>query len=1011
MDGAVSGTEIRVYPGRYLENLVWPATGGVRLVTAAEAGTVTIDGGYAGRVITMIDVPLPAVILSGLRITRGQHPGNGAGMLIDGCTVQMSQCEIFDNNAIVDQFGNLSRPGINCIQSELTMTGCHVHDHVAIGSVGSGLTIESPGKNIFIEGCLFTNNFNRASANYGGAITHRYGTLVVRHCEFINNFAQEGAALYIANPAMMSHNLITGSRSESSSGAAVYIAHPESMFLYNTVTQNENIGIECASSHVLVRGNIVTTNSGGGIKVTAGEDIFLEHNDFWMNTGLDYFGTEAGETDIAGDPLYVDGVSGGYYLSQMAAGEGIDSPCLDAGDAEALPRGFTRTDHVDDAGIADLGFHRRSDLPGPVPTWTPYIPTSTPIPMTPTPTSGTPTMTPTFQPPPPTHTENVIIVPWEMGTIQMAIDHAENGYTILVDHGVYTGPGNVDILFHHKQIKLASLHGAANTIIDCQGSASDRHRGFTFDDGSANAVLDGFTIRNGFQAFGGGVLLLSGARPRIRNCVITGCESMSYGGGIYALYSGFTLENTVIEHCSARDGGGAISFWGNDEVTPMVYKSVIRENTCGNAENAGGVDIQFDAQPVMVSCEFINNENRAVFFNASDRAYGLEIDNCLFAGNQGGVEILFGEANIANCTFTDNSLYAVRGDFGRGIVNLLRTCFWGPEDIGIEIETADYCNIPAEPYYYKCFYSDPVFLEGPRGNYYVFQNIPQTEFSPNVNTGGIPADQVVFPRPSGIDLSLTSLTTCVTDFLDKRFADVGYHYPVTDEEPSPTPDPGPERPIIEDVLGSTEDYQANSRMRFTLMVNVSDPQGYDNIDSVQLYWENLPTPWFFDSLGDGKYQGTIEFVAGTLPAHDYEMNIAAFDREGNVCETMPYMMRIEDPPTVPGPEITGRHVWFDPVMPGEDDTGVLWILAAVQHPLGPDHIDHVELLHEDVPLGLNLLDNGRNGDIQADDSFYGMMVLYNGLQIPNSIELTLGVRVVDTEGNVSTTWPIVWRTY
>ncbi len=68
---------------------------------------------------------------------------------------------------------------------------------------------------------------------------------------------------------------------------------------------------------------------------------------------------------INADPLFIRGPDGSCYLSQIAAGQGADSPCLDAGDPSiALPPGSTRTDHWPDQGVADMGFHRE-------PNWAP----------------------------------------------------------------------------------------------------------------------------------------------------------------------------------------------------------------------------------------------------------------------------------------------------------------------------------------------------------------------------------------------------------------------------------------------------------------------------------------------------------------------------------------------------------------------------------------------------------------------------------------------------------------
>ena len=60
-------------------------------------------------------------------------------------------------------------------------------------------------------------------------------------------------------------------------------------------------------------------------------------------------------------------VMGDYHLSQIAAGQGVDSPCVDAGSDTAVNVGMgiydtTRTDRVLDEGIVDMGYHYRQNV-------------------------------------------------------------------------------------------------------------------------------------------------------------------------------------------------------------------------------------------------------------------------------------------------------------------------------------------------------------------------------------------------------------------------------------------------------------------------------------------------------------------------------------------------------------------------------------------------------------------------------------------------------------------------
>jgi len=132
--------------------------------------------------------------------------------------------------------------------------------------------------------------------------------------------------------------------------------------------------------------------------------------------------------------------------------------------------------------------------------------------------------------------------PADFDNIQAAIDDSNNGDTIIVSPGIYTGDGNRDISYNGKAITVRSedpndQNIVAATIIDCNGTEEETHRGFLFNSGEeANSVLAGLTITNGYADYGGGINC-EASRPTITNCNIVGNRTglnwfSSNGGGI-----------------------------------------------------------------------------------------------------------------------------------------------------------------------------------------------------------------------------------------------------------------------------------------------------------------------------------------------------------------------------------------------------------------------------------------------------------------------------------------------
>ena len=179
----------------------------------------------------------------------------------------------------------------------------------------------------------------------------------------------------------------------------------------------------------------------------------------------------------------------------------------------------------------------------------------------------------------------IINIPEDFETIQAGIEASEDGDVVLVEPGVYVE--NID--FIGRAIIVASLiHTTDNpayiysTIID--GNGEECVVSFDTDEDSSS-VLKGFTIRNGYQLFGGGIDCQAGTSPLLLDLYITENAATHFGGGVYfAIHSVLYLRRSIVSDNRASYGGGIAS---GDAPEAFLHDVIIRNNEA--IRNGGGI--------------------------------------------------------------------------------------------------------------------------------------------------------------------------------------------------------------------------------------------------------------------------------------------------------------------------------------------------------------------------------------------------------------------------------------
>jgi parallel beta-helix repeat protein len=236
---------------------------------------------------------------------------------------------------------------------------------------------QSPGIQITGQGGILIDGFTVRGAGAAGVLLTNSPGSIVRNCT-VTGVRGDGVRVESSGGTLVFDNLIY-----TNSGAGIRVTGSSGVsIINNTVYGNTSGGIVLGnsgspSSDVVLRNNIVSTNTPTGIAVVASTSGY--DGDYDLNND-GYDGVSEGPHDIAGsiadaNPLFVAPNAGDFHLGQGVAGS--TSPAIDAGDPatdsdliDALTQRSTQTDGTLDVVPVDLGYH----YPGPNP---PSIPTPT----------------------------------------------------------------------------------------------------------------------------------------------------------------------------------------------------------------------------------------------------------------------------------------------------------------------------------------------------------------------------------------------------------------------------------------------------------------------------------------------------------------------------------------------------------------------------------------------------------------------------------------------------------
>jgi len=247
------------------------------------------------------------------------------------------------------------------------------------GSAYYGGAIYCEGSSPYISNCVFKNNYG----SKGGGLYNHNSSPTVINCAFINNISAAGGGgvysggYYSEDPdndnssPLLTNCLFRENSTPGGRGGAIYSKYSGETHLVNCTLVNNTAplffagAIYCAFTGTTTIDNCILWGNSDSEGTGENSQIcnWRNENTIIVNYSCvqGWSGTFGGTGNIGLNPLFISGSSGDYYLSQVAAGQGSNSPCVDTGNDIAanikMDKVTTRNDNIGDQGVVDMGYH------------------------------------------------------------------------------------------------------------------------------------------------------------------------------------------------------------------------------------------------------------------------------------------------------------------------------------------------------------------------------------------------------------------------------------------------------------------------------------------------------------------------------------------------------------------------------------------------------------------------------------------------------------------------------
>jgi parallel beta-helix repeat protein len=238
-----------------------------------------------------------------------------------------------------------------------------VSENVVLRSGSSGISLEGPIDLFSRLAATVSNNHVAMSGAHGIFVQNALGGSVIQNNVSSSN-ATTGLTVRNCPAPVIVNNLVHDNGANGIGLGTAGLAAAGAVIVNNTLARNAGWGIVVGSAggpspDALVLNNIFWENRDGGL--TVGRESTCGYV-AGFNINPNGYGTQTPRNayDLNVDPLFLNPDDGSFRLQQVAAGQGQNSPGVDAGSStieELGITGSTASNGEPDTGRVDIGFH------------------------------------------------------------------------------------------------------------------------------------------------------------------------------------------------------------------------------------------------------------------------------------------------------------------------------------------------------------------------------------------------------------------------------------------------------------------------------------------------------------------------------------------------------------------------------------------------------------------------------------------------------------------------------